>query len=164
MKAIIQTNKNYTILSQQGFADILSNNITSEKLLQNSKKIIAGDIVSKFSAKIISTKPTYLTVQIGIDEHITLQPEFLQYINHSCDPNVFFDTTNYELIALKNIEVGEEFTFFYPSSEWNMTQGFVCTCHSKNCLHNIRGAAHVSKEILANYKLTNFIQSMLDIQ
>ena len=103
-------------------------------------------------------------MQTGLNEHITLQPDFLQYCNHSCEPNVFFDTTKFELVALKNINVGDELTFFYPSSEWNMDQPFACTCGNKNCLQTIKGAAYLSKEVLANYKLTDFIQSMLDKQ
>ena len=162
MKAATEPEESYTILIQQSFAEVLVNNATNEKSLHLTKKFKVGDVVSEFSADTVSTVGTYLTVQTGINEHITLLPTILQYINHSCNPNVFFDTTKYELIALNDIEVGEELTFFYPSSEWDMTQSFVCTCNSKNCLHNIKGAAHISKEVLATYKLTDFIQSMLD--
>jgi SET domain-containing protein len=144
------------------FAEILQNNETRQKSLHVIKSFKTRDVISKFSAATVSIIPTYLTVQTGFQEHITLQPTFLQYINHSCNPNVFFDTTQYELVALKDIKVGDELTFFYPSSEWDMTQSFECNCGSKNCLHNIKGAAHISKEILANYKLTDFILSMLD--
>ncbi len=71
---------------------------------------------------------TYLTVQTGTDRHITLIPDFLQYINHSCSPNIFFNTTTMELVCLQPIQPGDEFTFFYPSTEWEMAQPFVCNC------------------------------------
>ncbi|HRG24409.1 MAG TPA: SET domain-containing protein-lysine N-methyltransferase, partial [Chitinophagaceae bacterium] len=104
---------------------------------------------------------TYLTVQIAEGKHITLQPEFLQYINHSCEPNVFFDTTMMHLVALKDIPAGTEFVFFYPSSEWEMTQSFHCYCGKPACLGEIRGAAHLSQEAISQHRFTDFIQSRL---
>jgi len=115
-----------------------------------------------FSAGKTLSQPTYLTVQVTETEHITLNPVFLQYINHSCAPNVFFDTYSFELIALKAIEPGDELTFFYPSTEWNMVQPFACTCGSKDCLQTISGAANINRQTLTQYKLTRFIQSMLN--
>ena len=121
----------------------------------------SGELISKFSAGDIYKEPNYLTVQRGVDEHITLRPEFLQYINHSCNPNVFFDTTNMEIIAIRDIEPNEEFSFFYPSTELDMAQPFICFCGTKNCLQNIKGAKYIPGEILKKYRLTDFIQQQL---
>jgi hypothetical protein len=33
----------------------------------------------------------------------------------------------------KGIEVGQELTFFYPSTEWDMAQGFECICGTATC-------------------------------
>lgn len=120
-----------------------------------------GDVIANFNAGTISAEPTYLTVQVGINKHITLQPEFLQYINHSCDPNVFFDTSSMQLVALRNINAEEEMTFFYPSTEWEMTQTFNCYCGSPLCIGDIKGAAFLSKEATERYRLTDFIQQQL---
>ena len=120
-----------------------------------------GDVVASFSAGTISAEPTYLTVQVGIEKHITLQPEFLQYINHSCDPNVFFNTTTMQLVALKPLQPEEEMTFFYPSTEWKMTQSFECYCGSHQCIGEIKGAAFLSREAQSTYRFTDFIQQQL---
>jgi len=151
----------YKMVSKHGFADIMQNSITGEKSLHAASFFDAGDMISEFSAGKILETPTYLTVQTGEHKHITLQPEFLQYINHSCDPNVFFDTTKMQVIALKEIQPGDEFMFFYPSSEWDMTQAFDCFCGTANCLHRIQGAAYLSDEEANRYKLTDFIQEQL---
>ena len=66
-----------------------------------------------FRAKEILTEPNYLTVQLKEQQHILLTPEFLQYINHRCDPNVSFNITKRVLRCLSQIEVEEEKTFFY---------------------------------------------------
>lgn len=149
------------IVSEHGYASVIKNEITGEQSLVSNQIYQAGDCIATFSAATISSIPTYLTVQTGEDLHITLDPEFLQYINHSCDPNVFFDTTTMQLIALKNISLGEEFVFFYPSTEWEMTQPFNCYCGSSNCLNKISGAFSLPSLIVSKYQFTDFIQQKL---
>ena len=150
--------------SLSNYIQIVENKVTNQKSLSATKSFKVGDVISKFIVANATTFPTYLTIQRNVNEHITLDPFFLQYTNHSCNPNVFFDITNLEYLAIKDIKIGDELMFFYPSSEWNMTQSFECNCGSKNCLQTIKGAAHISKEILANYRLTDFIQLMIDKQ
>jgi len=120
-----------------------------------------GEVIADFSAGTISQEPTYLTVQVGVGKHITLDPEFLQYINHSCEPNVFFDTSSMQLVALKELSPEDELTFFYPSTEWKMTQSFNCYCGSAACIGDIKGAAYLSKEVQERYRFTDFIQQQL---
>ena len=155
------TNNSVEIVSEHGFAEILQNTVTNQKSLHALIPFKKGDVLSKFSAGEIYTSPNYLTVQRGVSEHITLMPVFLQYINHSCNPNVFFDTSSMEVIALKDIEPNEEFSFFYPSTEIDMAQPFICYCGSKGCLQNIKGAKYIPGEILKRYRLTGFIQQQL---
>ena len=76
-------------VSQHGIATLVKNENNGEQSLISNQAYEKGDLISIFSAGTISTNPTYLTVQTGENIHITLEPEFLQYINHSCDPNVF---------------------------------------------------------------------------
>jgi SET domain len=155
------TNPSIEIISQHVFAEIIQNTVTNQKSLHALVAFKKGAIISKFSAGAVYSEPNYLTVQRGIDEHITLMPQFLQYINHSCSPNVFFDTTTMCVIALKDIEPNEEFSFFYPSTELDMAQPFICYCGSKCCLQNIRGAKYIPGKILKKYRLTDFIQQQL---
>ena len=148
----------------------VSNHVIAErrqKISNNQNALFAlqsfqpGEVIAEFSAGTIAAEPTYLTVQVDTGKHITLQPEFLQYINHSCAPNVFFDTTMMKLVALKEIRQEEEMTFFYPSTEWEMTQPFRCYCGSPACLGEIKGAAFLSKNVWKQYRLTDFIQQQL---
>jgi hypothetical protein len=66
-----------------------------------------------------------------------------------------------ELECLRTISVGDEFTFFYPATEWRMSQQFECQCLEIGCIGLVKGAADTSIETLEKYKLTNFIQSKL---
>ena len=155
------TNPAYRVISDHGIAEVRRKISNDQNALFLNRSYCAGEEIAAFSAGTISAEPTYLTVQVGIGKHITLQPEFLQYINHSCDPNVFFDTTTMKLVALKDLDAGEELTFFYPSTEWKMTQPFQCYCGSPQCLGEIKGAAYLSKEAQEKYRLTDFIQQQL---
>ena len=113
-----------------------------------------------FGAKQCLAGPNRYTVQMHEKKHIMLDPEYLQYINHSCRPNVFFDFRDMTLICINPIAVGDEMTFFYPSTEWAMSHGFQCQCGSHGCLGHIHGASYLSPDVLERYRLSEFIQQM----
>ena len=144
------------------FAEIRECPTTGSKSLHTTVNLMPGQVLSNFGAKEICDRPNYLTVQIHHDRHIMLDPEWLQYINHSCEPNVVFDTTKKKVIAVRPIEKGEAIVFFYPSTEWSMDRAFDCLCNSDNCLETIQGAAHLPLDILTNYQLSDYIQQKLD--
>lgn len=137
---------------------------SGQRSLHATKAFKHGEVISPFRAEEELSSPTYLTLQKDDELHIKLLPSFLQYVNHSCSPSAFFDTTLMQFVALKDIEEGEELTFFYPSTEWVMAQAFECRCGSATCLGRIQGAAFLSAEILNNYRLTNFIQRKIKEQ
>jgi hypothetical protein len=138
--------------------------ITRHRSLYSRNSFHANEIIAEFNWKNIHSKPSYLTVQISDTEHIELMPTYLECVNHSCDPNSFFDTEKRLFIAIKPIEAGEEFTFFYPSSEWDMDQAFQCTCGSKACLGLIKGAKYLPASLIKNYRFTDFIEQKLRVE
>ena len=158
---VTATTPTYRLISDHSFAVVRQNIVNDQKAFFAQRPYEAGEVLARFSAGEIHSRPSYLTVQVGIDAHIMLQPEHLQYINHSCDPNVFFDTSTMEVVAVKRIDEGDEMTFFYPSTEWDMAQPFTCNCGTSACLGEIRGAAHIPAGIINSYRLTQFIQQQL---
>ena len=151
----------YRTISNHVIAEVRQKLSNEQNALFALRNYQPGEVIADFSAGTISAEPTYLTVQVGVKKHITLQPAFLQYINHSCNPNVFFDTSAMQLVALKELQVVDELTFFYPSTEWQMTQSFNCYCGSNACIGDIQGASYLSKEIQERYRFTDFIQQQL---
>ena len=147
------------IRGHSDFAMVVENKNTNQCGLFSILSFKKDDNITSFGYFNIQPNPTYLTVQIGHDKHINLDPDDLHFINHSCDPNVFFDTTNFKIIALKDIIAGNEFTFFYPSTEWKMAQSFDCLCNSSKCLHKIQGAYYIDHNTIANYRLSDFIHA-----
>ncbi|MDZ4794724.1 MAG: SET domain-containing protein-lysine N-methyltransferase [Bacteroidota bacterium] len=157
----ILTTPAYRTVSNHVFAERRQKLSNEQNALFALRSFQPGEVIADFSAGTIAAEPTYLTVQVGVGKHITLQPEFLQYINHSCEPNVFFNTSTMQLVALKAIQLEEEMSFFYPSTEWKMTQSFNCYCESSHCIGQIRGAAYLSKDAQEKYQFTDFIQQQL---
>ena len=156
-----QSNQILIDASQSEIAEIRTNLIKKHRSLYSRKEFKAHSVVAEFYWTKIHSKPSYLTVQISEKEHIELVPAYLECINHSCDPNSFFDTTSKQLVSLKDIAVGEEITFFYPSAEWDMDQIFQCDCRCANCLGVIKGAKYLDERCLKNYRFTDFIKRKL---
>ncbi|MFA9205043.1 MAG: SET domain-containing protein-lysine N-methyltransferase [Burkholderiaceae bacterium] len=140
---------------------VVKKNVNNEQhgLFANASFKVGENIVAFNASKIVDT-PNYLTVQVSEHKHIHLFPEYLQYVNHCCEPNVIFNTTTMQLECVSDIEAGDELRFFYPSTEWSMAQQFVCNCGKPNCVGLVQGAADTSSEVLNKYKLTDFIKSM----
>jgi hypothetical protein len=126
-----------------------------------NKAFYKGEIICSFSHRAILATPTYLTIQLNDDVHILLSPIELENINHSCNPNVFFNTDTMQLIAIRPICDGDELCFFYPSTEWKMDQPFVCKCGSSACLLTIQGAYYLTANERKRYQFTKFIQQKL---
>ena len=149
------------LISTHKFANVVFDIETKQHALVATKSFKVNDALSSFSAGEMLSEPNYLTVQIGKNEHITLVPQFLQYVNHSCEPNVFFNPKTMKLVCIKKIEVGDELRFFYPSSEWEMAQSFVCNCGAQDCLKLIQGAKFLTKETIEKHIFTDFIKQQL---
>ncbi len=121
-----------------------------------------GDCLSLFTGRRV-LEPARHTVQVSVHEHIWLEPDFLQYINHSCEPNVIFDVKEMVLRALRPIAAGDEIMYFYPATEWDMAAPFECDCKTPSCLKWIQGAKHVPGDVLEKYELAPHIRKVLEI-
>ena len=154
----------FRVLSNEGFVSVQESLLTGQKALFANRPFQAGDLLCSFSDQGVFAKPERLTLQTGINQHIFLTPEFLQYTNHSCAPNIFFDTTARQVICLNDIQEGAEIVFFYPATEWEMAEPFACHCNADNCLQQVTGAASLPREVLRQYRLTDFIHRQLRFQ
>ena len=154
--------KSYQIMSRHGNLDLAVDSESGMKALLSGAFLKKGDAIIKFGAKEILSHPNYLTVQVDDNRHIHLDPEYLQFANHSCDPNFFMDTERMEFIALRDIHVGDELLFFYPSTEWKMDRPFQCQCGSPKCLGLISGASALSAEAKRDYKFNTYILSKMN--
>ncbi len=115
-----------------------------------------GEVICAMPSENIVDKPTRFTVQIATDKHTHVGK--LAALNHSCDPNVILDTENMLMIARRDIEKGEELSFFYPSTEWEMQAPFICLCGSINCIHVVAGARFLPFSTLEMHYLSKHVR------
>jgi hypothetical protein len=118
-----------------------------------------GDAICSMPSENIMDKPNRYTVQIGRTVHTHVGK--LAALNHSCDPNVILDTEKMVMVARRDIEKGEELSFFYPSTEWEMAAPFICLCGAANCIHVVAGARFLPLSILENHYLNPHIRESI---
>lgn len=97
-------------------------------------------------------RPSRHSLQLDTDLHINspsgtseqdqMAKGYWRYLNHRCDPNVCI--RDLDVIALRPIASGEEITFDYDTTEYDMSEPFKCHCGSKNCRGWIRGFKHLN--------------------
>lgn len=119
----------------------------------------AGDLIYPIEGYQVVSEPTYQTIQVDEHAHI-IEVGCLAYLNHSCHPNVIVDTTQLRCTAARNIAAGEELTYFYPSTEWDMAQPFVCLCGAPQCIRLVVGAKYLPLDVLSRYFINSHIREM----
>jgi hypothetical protein len=120
-----------------------------------------GDVLSEFRISALLPGPTRHSVQCSTSGHMLMDPGFLQFMNHSCDPNVVLQTREMHIRAIRPVAPGDEIVYFYPSTEWAMAEPFRCSCKSPRCLIHIRGAAYLPPNVLAKYYFCDHIATLL---
>jgi len=118
-----------------------------------------GDVICDIPTEKLINKPNRYTVQIDRDRHTEVGK--LAALNHSCDPNVILDTSNLIAYACKGIEKGEELSFFYPATEWELDAPFICLCGASNCIHVVAGARFLPLSTLEHHFLNRHIRELM---
>ena len=129
------------------------------KSLLSKQAFEEGQILSTIPNENLYQKPTRYTVQIGRTLHTEVA--HLSALNHSCDPNVILDTQRMLVIARRDIRAGDELTFFYPSTEWEMAAPFICLCGASNCIHVVAGARFLPLSTLEQHYLNAHIREQV---
>ena len=115
----------------------------SEKGLFATSDISAGEVLIKFEGVELD-HATRTSLQISRWKHLEGPGEIDDYLNHSCSPNCY--VKDRELIASVDIVSGDEVTFDYDTTDYDMKDGFKCNCGSDNCRHVIAGYKNLSEE------------------
>jgi hypothetical protein len=114
------------------------------------KPIAVGSALLEVHGLVVSAPGRY-TLQVAADKHVA-PPEGLsldqeperylwRFLNHSCRPNAAFQ--GLRLFALQDLDVGDEVTFDYHCTEYEIAAAFTCRCgHCEGRL--IRGFKHLS--------------------
>ncbi len=110
----------------------------------------------------ISDVPSRYSIQIGTDLHIHPRTPHTSwmYLNHSCVPNLAYDGPSAFMVAIELIHPGDQLTFNYLTTEWEMAEVFDCACGYAGCFGRIAGYGHLgaadrerlAREVLAHLR------------
>jgi hypothetical protein len=122
--------------------------------------IARGELFFRMEHYRVVKEPTYQTIQTGVAEHVE-ELGVLAYLNHSCRPNVVVHTGQMACYAARDIATGEELSFFYPSTEWEMARPFICLCGAPECIRMVTGARHIPLDVLSRYFINEHIRQLI---
>jgi len=99
-----------------------------------------GDIVTFEQLKTLPALQQQYSVQVEEDLYlVTIKPpDAGDFINHSCDPNAGLNG-QIVVVALRDIQPGEEVCYDYAMSDGSLYDEFDCGCGSANCRGRITG-------------------------
>ena len=129
------------------------------------KKILKGELIADFTSgpgKFLQTEEADKLYDGGYDYMIQVEDdlyfaatnkeelESADFINHCCSPNCGIKGS-LKIVAMRNIEEGEEITFDYAMCETSDYE-IKCKCRSSNCRKVITGNDWKIKELQKRYK------------
>ena len=114
--------------------------------------IWSGFIVNGAKLKMLPEEMQKHTLQVEEDAYLvtSVPDEPADYINHSCNPNVGL-SGQITLVAMRDIEPGEEICFDYAMSDGSPYDEFECACGATNCRGRVTGDDWRRPELWARY-------------
>jgi len=105
--------------------------------------IYPGELILRLGGCLVGrrTATDRNVIRLGKRLFLTESGDLDDYINHSCVPNCCVDFDNLYLVTLRSIGKGEEITFNYCTTEYEIdpTFRFVCRCGYERCPGIISG-------------------------
>ncbi|MBI5352651.1 MAG: SET domain-containing protein-lysine N-methyltransferase [Chloroflexi bacterium] len=120
-----------------------------------------GELISLWGGRMVQkdeldpSMPRFTQRVLQVDEDLYIltaeEPEPNDCFNHSCDPNLgFFGQVG--LVAVRDIQAGEELMFDYAMSDGGSYDEFECYCGSPNCRNKITGNDWKLPELWKKYE------------
>lgn len=134
-----------------------------------NREFKVGKVLFTFTGEIIHFTDTISlgdkeSYPIQIDKSKYLNPdEPWCFINHSCDPNCGINS-NLELVAIKDIKVGDEIYFDYSTSMLERHWQMECLCEAPNCRQVVKDFDLLPQEIQRKYLSLNIVQLFIQGQ
>lgn len=119
-----------------------------------------GEVISMWGGRIVTEQeldrslPDFTQRIVQVEEELFLETpaerEPSDCFNHSCDPNVGF-SGQVALVAMRDIQPGEELTFDYAMCDGSPYDEFECLCGSPGCRGRVTGNDWKRPELWEKY-------------
>lgn len=154
-------------LSFNNLTELLSYHKSHSGLSLISKVALpAGAHFADLTDYIPQSRATWRTIQTSATTHAELRSALL-YLNHSCQPTLEVhvhspspdgtyptgSAAELKVARDRNLRIGDELTFFYPSTEWEFDREFECFCDAPKaiCIGRIQGARKLNAESMERW-------------
>lgn len=122
-----------------------------------NRKIRKGEIIAAFDGPVIDGNYEHWTddlynhaIQIGKDTWRDSNG-IARFINHSCEPNCGIKNL-IEVVAMRDIEKGEQITWDYEMTEKNPDWKMRCRCGEPNCRKIIGNFSRMPRNVRKKYE------------
>lgn len=110
-----------------------------------------GEVVTQKTFETLPERLRRLSIQVEETLFlVALNEGPSDYVNHSCEPNGGL-LGQIELVALRDIAVGDEITFDYAMSDGSDYDEFECECGAPNCRKRVTGGDWRIPELWEKY-------------
>jgi len=114
--------------------------------------IFGGKIISAKELALLTPEEKCMTMQVGDDEFSFSEKRHVtDYINHSCDPNIGFDSHG-SVRSMQDIDPDTEIGFDYAMADSTQFDEFSCLCGSSLCRGEVTGDDWQIPELQTRYK------------
>ncbi|KAF3931087.1 hypothetical protein ABW20_dc0106708 [Dactylellina cionopaga] len=121
-------------------------------------------------------RTTWSTVQTSKTDHIELNSALL-YTNHSCAPTLEIEVYSpnskgeypngmageVRVVKDRDLQAGDELTWFYPSTEYMSPRPFTCLCGASDdvCIGTQKGSHFLPKSVLDRYFINTHVRELV---
>lgn len=136
------------------------------------RRIRAGEVLAVWGGEVMPERrfgqlpPEVQRISVQVEEDLYLAPSRegpAEWFNHSCEPNAGM-MGQIALVAMRDIEAGEEICYDYAMSDGSPYDEFECQCGAPNCRTRITGNDWRLPELWERYEgyFSPYLQRRID--
>jgi uncharacterized protein len=114
--------------------------------------VFAGSALEGRDISSLSADQRRLLLQIEDDLYLLSHVEgWADWVNHCCEPNAGL-RGQVSLVAMRDIEAGEEICYDYAMSDGSSYDGFDCRCGAVTCRRRVAGDDWMKEDLWERYR------------